>query len=153
MTVYNLKQFQSSLPQIGRVLALDVGSKTIGLALSDVMRQLSSPVDTIRRTKFSLDAELIVELCEQELVAGLVVGYPLNMDGTEGPRCQSTRAFVRNLEEFIDLPTLLWDERMSSQEAEDAMLATDMSRQKRAEKVDKVAAAFFLQGYLDKVNR
>lgn len=133
------------------MIALDVGSKTIGMAYSDVMRQLASPADTIRRTKFKNDAKQLVTICEAENVAGIVVGYPLNMDGTEGPRCQSTRAFVRNLEDYIDVPMCFWDERMSSQEAEDAMLATDMSRQKRAAKVDKVAAALFLQGFLESV--
>ena len=151
MNVLPLDEFVASLPQIGRLLALDVGSKTIGLAYSDVMRQLASPANTLKRSKFSVDALALAEICDNENVVGLVLGYPLNMDGTEGPRCQSTRAFARNLEEYIDLPICFWDERMSSQEAEDAMLATDMSRQKRAEKIDKVAAALFLQGLLDRL--
>lgn len=152
MSVVPLDEFTSFMPEFGRVIALDVGSRTIGIAYSDAMRQLASPADTIRRTKFKQDALSIVDVCEREKVAGIVIGYPLNMDGTEGPRCQSTRAFARSLEEYIMLPMCFWDERMSSQEAEDAMLATDMSRQKRAQKIDKVAAALFLQGFLDALN-
>ena len=141
--------FRTALPPRGRLLALDVGSKTIGLAVSDVERSIASALHTVHRRKFAQDAEVLKFEVEQQNAIGLVVGYPLNMDGSEGPRCQSTRAFVRELEKFIALPTLLWDERLSSAKAEEAMMEAQLSRVKREQRIDKIAAAVILQGFLD----
>ncbi|WP_246220317.1 Holliday junction resolvase RuvX [Parvibaculum indicum] len=132
-------------------MGLDLGTKTIGLALSDVSLFVASPLETIKRTKFTADAERLLALTTQYDVAGLVVGLPLNMDGTEGPRCQSTRAFVRNLEKLTDLPVVFQDERMSTQAVTRTLLEADASRARRAELVDKMAAAHILQGALDRL--
>lgn len=135
-----------------RLLGLDVGSKTVGLALSDVMRQIASPLDTIRRTKFKTDAAQLLEIADRHGVGGLVLGLPVNFDGSEGPRAQSTRAFARNLAPLTNLPIAFWDERLSTAAAERALLEADASRKRRAELVDKMAAAFILQGALDRLN-
>ncbi len=135
-----------------RLLGLDVGTKTIGLALSDVMRQIATPLETIRRTKFKADAERLFKLAAEHGVGGLVVGLPINLDGTEGPRAQSTRAFVRNLAPLTELPVAFWDERLSTAAAERALLEADTSRKRRAELIDKLAAAYILQGALDRHN-
>jgi putative Holliday junction resolvase len=135
-----------------RLLGLDVGTKTIGLALSDVMRQIATPLETIRRTKFKADAERLLTLAKEHGAGGLVVGLPVNLDGTEGPRAQSTRAFVRNLAAFTQLPVAFWDERLSTAAAERALLEADTSRKRRAELIDKMAAAYILQGALDRLN-
>ncbi|MBT3072087.1 Holliday junction resolvase RuvX [Rhodomicrobium sp. Az07] len=135
-----------------RLFGLDVGTKTIGLALSDVMRQIASPFDTIRRTKFTADAVKLLEHCKAQGVGGLVVGLPMNLDGTEGPRAQSTRAFVRSLGALTDMPMAFWDERLSTAAAERALFEADASRKRRAEVIDKMAAAYILQGALDRVN-
>lgn len=136
-----------------RLLGLDVGEKTIGLALSDVSRRIATPMETLRRSKFSQDAEALKAIVEKQGVGGLVIGYPINMDGSEGPRCQSIRQFARNLEAKLALPMLLWDERMSTMAVERAMLEADLSRRRRAELVDKMAASYILQGVLDFLNR
>lgn len=135
-----------------RVLGLDLGTKTIGLAISDDRLKLASARTTLHRKKFSLDAASLVEMIEADRICALVIGLPLNMDGSEGPRAQSTRAFARNLGAFTDLPIVLWDERLSTVAAEEAMLEADLSRKKRAEKIDSVAAAIILQGALDRLN-
>ena len=135
-----------------RLLGLDVGTKTIGLALSDVMRQIATPLETIRRTKFKADVEQLLRLAKQHGVGGLVAGLPINLDGTEGPRAQSTRAFVRNLAPLTELPMAFWDERLSTAAAERALLEADTSRKRRAELIDKLAAAYILQGALDRLN-
>ncbi|WP_454184620.1 Holliday junction resolvase RuvX [Parvibaculum sp. MBR-TMA-1.3b-4.2] len=132
-------------------MGLDLGTKTIGLALSDVSLFVASPLETIKRTKFTADAERLLALATQYEVAALVVGLPLNMDGTEGPRCQSTRAFVRNLEKLTELPVVFQDERMSTQAVTRTLLEADTSRARRAELVDKMAAAHILQGALDRL--
>ncbi len=134
-----------------RLAGLDLGTKTIGVALSDPRLQIATPFQTIRRTKFGKDAEALLTLCAKENVGGLVLGLPVNMNGTEGPRAQATRAFLRNLAPLTALPVVLWDERLSTVGAERALLEADMSRKKRAEKIDAAAAAFILQGALDRL--
>lgn len=141
------------LPAHSRLLGLDLGSKTIGLALSDLERQIATPLETIQRVKFGLDAAALLKVAEKHQVAGLVIGLPLNMDGTEGPRVQSTRAFVRNLSPLTALPIVFWDERMSTLAVTRTLLDADASRAKRAAVVDKMAAAYILQGALDRLER
>ena len=134
-----------------RLAGLDLGTKTIGIALSDTRLKIATPFRTIRRTTFSTDAKELLALCEREKVGGLILGLPLNMNGTEGPRAQATRAFLRNLAPLTELPVVLWDERLSTAGAERAMLEADLSRKKRAEKIDAAAAAYILQGALDRL--
>lgn len=141
------------LPRHARLLGLDLGTKTIGLALSDLGRQVATPLETISRVKFGLDAAALLKIATKHEVAGLVIGLPLNMDGTEGPRVQSTRAFVRNLAPMTTLPILFWDERMSTLAVTRTLLEADASRAKRAAVVDKMAAAYILQGALDRLMR
>ena len=132
----------------GKLAGLDVGTKTIGLATCDAMWSFAGPAETIRRTKFTADLEQLRKFIAAQSIAGLVVGLPLNMDGSDSPRTQSVRAFARNLGP-LDLPILLWDERWSTQAVERAMIDADVSRAKRAEKVDALAAAHILQGAID----
>jgi len=139
------------LPPGARLAGLDLGTKTIGIALSDVGLQIATPAQTIHRTKFGKDAEALLAFCVKEKVGGLVLGLPINMNGTEGPRAQATRAFLRNLAPLTEMPIALWDERLSTAAAERAMIEADMSRKKRAEKIDAAAAAFILQGALDRL--
>ncbi len=141
------------LPTGARLAGLDLGTKTIGIALSDPGLRIATPFHTIRRTKFGKDAEDLLRLCAAEKVGGLVLGLPINMNGTEGPRAQATRAFLRSLAPLTDLPVVLWDERLSTAAAERAMIEADMSRKKRAVKIDAAAAAFILQGALDRLTR
>ena len=137
-----------------RLLGLDLGSKTIGLAISDPGFVVASPLETIRRKKFTADAETLFALCDEHRVGGLVLGLPRNMDGSEGPRCQSTRQFAANLLIRRDIAIALWDERLSTAAVERAMISEgDVSRAKRAEAVDRLAAAYILQGYLDSLPR
>ena len=143
------QEFKEKLPKLGRLLAIDHGKKRIGLALTDASRMLVSPADTLTHPKFSVNAEAIKALVEQESVAGLIVGYPLNMDDSEGPRCQSVRQFVRSLEMYVQLPTLYWDERLSSDIAQDQMVEAGLRAAQRGAKVDKLAAAAILQSYLE----
>ncbi len=132
-----------------RLLGLDVGEKTIGVALSDALLMSATPMHTIRRQKFSADAAELLELAKRENVAAFVIGHPLNMDGTAGPRAQSVRAFARNLASLSDIPVVLWDERLSTAGVERTLLDADVSRARRAEVVDKLAASWILQGLLD----
>ncbi|WP_298967303.1 Holliday junction resolvase RuvX [uncultured Methylobacterium sp.] len=132
-----------------RLLGLDLGTRTIGLALSDAGRRIASPLETIKRVKFTPDAARLVEIAGRHAIGGLVIGLPLNMDGSEGPRAQSTRAFVRNLKPILPLPVLLWDERLSTAAVTRTLLEADASRARRGELVDKLAAAYILQGCLD----
>ncbi|MGO4337755.1 Holliday junction resolvase RuvX [Labrys sp. KB_33_2] len=134
-----------------RLFGLDLGTKTIGLALSDVMLTIASPLETIRRTKFTADAEQLLALAARHDVGGLVLGYPLNMDGSKGPRAQASESFARNLERLSDLPVALWDERLSTVAVTRTLLEADASRRRRAEVVDKMAASFILQGALDRL--
>ena len=141
-------EFAGALPDGGKLAGLDVGTKTIGLATCDPGWSFAGPAETIRRTRFSADLAALGAFAGREAVVGLVVGLPLNLDGTDSPRTQSVRAFARNLEP-LNLPILLWDERWSTQAVERAMIAADVSRAKRAEAVDKLAAAHILQGAID----
>lgn len=134
-------------------MGLDVGEKTIGLALSDVERMIASPLKTLTRGKFSKDAQELQTIINEHSICGLVIGYPVNMDGSEGPRCQSIRQFARNLAEKTPLPMLLFDERMSTMAVTRTMLDADLSRARRAELVDKLAASYILQGVLDSLPR
>jgi putative Holliday junction resolvase len=140
--------FAAALPDGGKLAGLDVGTKTIGLAICDAEWRFAGPLETIRRTKFTQDLASLRKIIEHEHAAGLVVGLPLNMDGTDSPRTQSVRAFARNLAP-LELPVLLWDERWSTQAVERAMIEADVSRARRAEKVDALAAAHILQGAID----
>lgn len=149
MLIATAKEFTPLLPASGRVLGLDVGDTTIGLALSDGMRSIATPMETISRTKFLKDVAHLQTAIEKHKVAGLIIGWPVNMDGTEGPRTQSTRTFVSNISKHINLPMLFWDERMSTMAANRVMLAADLSRERRSQLVDKLAASYMLQGYLD----
>lgn len=143
----------AALSRHQRLLGLDLGEKTIGLALSDPGLSVASPITTIRRTKFTADAKELLRIAAERQVGGLVIGLPLNMDGSEGPRCQSVRQFAINLTKLQDLPILFWDERLSTVAVERNMIDADMSRAKRAKVVDQAAAAFILQGVLDAVAR
>lgn len=149
MSLRNPSELAGLLKPSQRLLGLDVGSKTIGLALSDVSRAIATPLETIKRTKFSDDAKWLLRLAAEHDVGAMVIGLPINMDGSEGPRCQSVRQFAANLLTVADLDLCFWDERLSTVAAERAMLEADMSRKKRAENVDKIAAAYILQGLLD----
>ena len=149
----DLLALMESLKPRARLIGIDLGTKTIGLALSDVERRIATPLETIKRVKFTPDAERIKTLATKYEVGGLVVGLPLNMDGSEGPRVQATRAFVRNLKPLLDLPVLFWDERLSTVVVTRALIDADASRAKRAEHVDKMAAAYILQGVLDRHKR
>jgi putative Holliday junction resolvase len=140
--------FAGTLPDAGKLAGLDVGTRTIGLAICDAGLHFAGPCETIRRTKFTKDLAVLTEFIRREQVVGLVVGLPLSMDGTDSPRTQSVRAFAKNLAP-LDLPVLLWDERWSTQAVERAMIEADVSRAKRAERVDSLAAAHILQGAID----
>lgn len=142
-----------ALPARARLMGLDLGTKTIGLALSDLERRIASPLETIRRGKFRQDAAALLALAGRHEVAALVMGLPLNMDGSEGPRVQSTQAFVRNLAPLSALPVVYWDERLSTAAVTRALIEADRSRARRAELVDKMAAAYILQGVLDRLDR
>jgi putative holliday junction resolvase len=148
-----IEDLAAGLSTGARLAGLDLGSKTIGIALSDPGRRIATPFRVIRRTKFGKDAADLLALCARENVGGLVLGLPINMNGTEGPRAQATRAFLRNLAPLTALPLTLWDERLSTAAAERAMIEADLSRRKRAEKIDAAAAAFILQGALDRLAR
>lgn len=148
MITTDRSEFRAALPSGGRLLGLDVGTKTIGTALCDAGWAFASPALLIKRTKFMADKAALAALAAEQQVAGLVIGLPLNLDGTDSPRTQSTRAFARNLADLA-LPILLWDERWSTQAVERQMIAEDLSRAKRAERVDRLAASYILQGAID----
>jgi putative Holliday junction resolvase len=135
----------------GRLIGIDAGTKTLGLALSDVTRSVASALETIRRQKFTVDAKRLLEIAGEQKVAGFVLGLPINLNGSEGPRAQATRALARNLNGLSPLPILLWDERLTSMEAERMLIAADTSRARRAEVIDKLAATLILQGALDRL--
>lgn len=151
MSICKIEGLRAAVPQGGRLFGLDLGEKTIGMAVCDAGWSVASPVGTLRRgKKFTLDAQaLLAEMDARDGVAGLVVGLPVNMDGSEGPRCQSVRQFAANLLERRDLPIAFWDERMSTMAVERAMIGADLSRKKRAKSIDAAAAAYILQGALD----
>ncbi len=143
--------FKSLLPPSQRLIGIDAGTKTLGLALSDILRTVASPLETIERTKFSADAKRLLDLAAEHAVVGFVLGFPTNMDGSEGPRAQATRAFARNLNKISDLPILLWDERLTTAAAERVLIAADTSRKRRGEVIDKLAATLILQSALDRL--
>ena len=148
MITASAAEFATELPAAGKLGGLDVGTQTIGLAICDAGWHFAGPVETVRRTKFTQDLKTLQEFILRENICGLVIGLPLNMDGSDSPRTQSVRAFARNLAP-LTLPVLLWDERWSTQAVERAMISADVSRAKRAEKVDALAAAHILQGAID----
>ena len=146
-----IEAFAAALPRAGALAGLDLGEKTIGVAVSDGLRRVATPLTTIRRAKFTTDAAALMEIVTGRGLAGLVLGLPLNMDGSEGPRVQSTRAFARNLSRLTDLPIGFWDERLSTVAAERALLEADTSRKRRSQVIDHVAAGYILQGALDRL--
>jgi putative holliday junction resolvase len=148
-----LVEAAAHLPERGALIGLDLGSKTIGVASSDPDRRLATGVETIARKSFAADAARLLALAAERKAAGFVLGLPVNMDGSEGPRAQSTRAFARNLARLTDLPIALWDERLSTAAVERELIAADMSRTRRAKVIDQHAAVFILQGALDRLAR
>jgi putative holliday junction resolvase len=148
-----LAQAAAHLPSRGALIGLDLGTKTIGVAASDPDRRLATGVETIARTKFSADAARLLALAVERNAVGFVLGLPINMDGSEGSRAQSTRAFARNLAQLTELPIALWDERLSTAAVERDLIAADVSRARRAKVIDQHAAAFILQGALDRLAR
>lgn len=153
MLLDSAEAFSKALPKEGRLLGLDVGDTTIGLALSDVRRSIASPLFTIERKKFTKDMEQLKAAVEKNAISGMVIGQPMNMDGSKGPRLQSTMTFVSNLQKYFTLPMVMWDERLSTFAVERVMLEADLSRQKRNERVDKLAASYMLQGLLDRMKQ
>ena len=152
MTHYvEIADFGDALPQTGRLLGFDLGTKTIGLALSDPGRAIASPLETLKKTKFSKDVEAIKTVVKEHAIQGLVIGLPINLDGSHGPRAQATRAFARNLDNHLDLPILFWDERLSTAAVNRTLIDADRSRARRSELVDKMAASYILQGALDRL--
>lgn len=143
----------SALPASGKLLGLDLGTKTIGVAISDGMRYSATPLETIKRQKFTQDAERVVQLIAENNAVGLILGLPLNMDGSEGPRAQSTRAFARNLAQKTTIPIVFWDERLSTSAVTRTLIEADVRRDRRAEVVDKLAASYILQGALERLRR
>ncbi len=150
-TYADAAEFRAVLPPDGALIGIDGGTKTFGLAISDTSRMIASPLETIRRKKFKDDALRLAEIFETNAIAGLVLGLPLNLDGTEGPRVQATRALSRNLNRLFALPILLWDERLTTSEAERMLIGADASRKRREEVIDKLAATLILQGALDRL--
>jgi putative Holliday junction resolvase len=146
-----VEDFLEALPPNRAIAGLDLGTATIGVALSDLRRQVATPIEVIRREKFTLDAARLLALLDARGAAGIVLGLPLNMDGSAGPRVQSTQAFARNLEKLTALPICYWDERLSTVAAERALLEADTSRKRRKEVIDQVAAGYILQGALDRM--
>jgi len=146
--VTSVRELKDLLPRRARLLGLDIGSKTIGLALSDTTLTIATPMETIKRTKFKDDAAKLLDIVQKQGVGGFVLGWPVNMDGSEGPRCQSTKAFSDNLAKLSDLPQIFWDERLSTAAVERTLIEADRSRARRKELVDKMAAAYILQGAL-----
>lgn len=151
MIFTEITDFAAALPANRALAGLDLGEKTIGVAVSDRLLSVASPLSTIRRTKFTVDAAALMDIITKREIGGVILGLPLNMDGSEGPRCQSTRAFARNLSRLTDLPIGFWDERLSTVAAERALLEADTSRKRRSEVIDHVAAGYILQGALDRI--
>jgi putative Holliday junction resolvase len=150
-TLEDIEAFAARLAPGARVIGIDAGTKTLGLALSDVTRTIASPLTVLKRTKFKEDAAALLKIAAEHQIAGFVLGLPINLDGTAGPRAQATRALAKNMNALTDLPILLWDERLSTAAAERTLLEADASRKRRAEVIDKLAAAIILQGALDRM--
>ena len=151
MICEDFASFTAALPAYRSILGLDLGDKTIGVAVSDLSRSIATPIEVIRRVKFTQDAERLLAIIADRQAVGILLGLPLNMDGSAGPRVQSTQAFARNLTKLTDLPISFWDERLSTVAAERALLEGDASRKKRREVIDQVAAGYILQGALDRM--
>jgi putative Holliday junction resolvase len=151
MICEDIHSFHAALPPFRAIVGLDLGDKTIGVAVSDLRRSVATPIEVIRRVKFTEDANRLLALLAARDVAGILLGLPLNMDGSEGPRVQSTRAFARNIARMTDLPIFYWDERLSTVAAERALLEADASRKRRKQVIDQVAAGYILQGALDRL--
>ena len=145
------EEFADALAPMSALMGLDLGEKTIGVAVSDRMRGVATPLETVRRKKFTLDSARLIEIATKREIGGIVLGLPRNMDGSEGPRCQSTRAFARNMTQLTDLPIGFWDERLSTVAAEKALLEADTTRKRRGQVIDHVAAGYILQGALDRL--
>ena len=152
MAVMTIEELAEALEPAQAIAGIDLGTKTIGLAMSDIGRRFASPRPVIKRVKFTKDAELMLNFAEKEKVAAFIIGLPVNMDGSSGPRVQATRAFVRSMGEKTPIPFVFWDERLSTVAAERALLEMDVSRAKRAERIDSAAASFILQGALDRLS-
>jgi len=151
MITDDIAVFLEQARPMSALVGLDLGTKTIGIAISDVSRMVATPQETLRRTKFGKDAEALLKILADRAIGGIILGLPMNMDGSEGARCQSTRAFARNLAPLCNLPITFWDERLSTVAAERALLEADTSRKRRAEVIDHVAASYILQGALDRI--
>lgn len=151
MICETIEDFVAAIPARAALAGLDFGDKTIGVAVSDRMLSVGTPLQTIRRAKFTTDAAQLLTILTAREIGGIVLGLPRNMDGSEGPRCQKTRAFARNLSRLTDLPITYWDERLSTVAAERALLEADTTRKRRAEVIDHVAASYILQGALDRL--
>ncbi len=151
MSILEISALKTALQRPVRLLGLDIGTKTVGLALSDPNWTVATAFETIRRTKFTKDAERLFSIVDEFAIGALILGLPVNMNGTEGPRCQSVRQFAANLLKIRDIPIVFWDERWSTAAAQRALLEADTSRKKRAEVIDKVAASYILQGALDRL--
>ncbi len=152
MGVLTIEELATALQPGQPIAGLDLGTKTIGLAVSDLGRRLANPRPVLRRTKFTQDAETLLAFAAKEKIVAFVIGLPMNMDGSGGPRVQATRAFVRSMQDKTELPFIFWDERLSTVAAERALLEMDVSRAKRAERIDSAAASFILQGALDRLS-
>lgn len=151
MAVMTITEIAAALAPRARLLGLDLGTKTIGLALSDATRVIASPLSTLKRGKFSADAARLIALIAEHRIGGLIIGLPVNMDGSEGPKCQSARQFATNLLNTVEIPIAFWDERLSTRAVTRTLIEADVSRRRRAEVVDKMAAAYILQGALDRL--
>lgn len=152
MTTLTIEELAETLAPLQPVAGLDLGTKTIGLSMSDIGLRFASPRPVIKRIKFTKDAEVLLDFAAREKIAAFVIGLPMNMDGSAGPRVQATRAFVRAMSEKTDIPFVFWDERLSTVAAERALLEMDVSRAKRSERIDSAAASFILQGALDRLS-
>jgi len=152
MIYENILDFAGSISKEKALIGLDLGSKTIGVAISDSLKTVATPLKTIKRTKFSEEVTTLFKLISERDLSGIILGLPKNMDGSEGARCQSTRAFARNINEFQDFPITFWDERLSTVAAEKALLEADITRKRRSEVIDHVAASYILQGALDRMS-
>jgi len=151
MTIAKIEELPDLVTQGQTLAGLDLGTKTIGMAISDLSWNIATPRTVIKRTKFTFDAQALISFTDKENVGAMIIGLPINMDGSEGPRAQATRAFVRNMAEKTDLPFVFWDERLSTVAAERVLIEMDVSRKKRATRIDSAAASFILQGALDRL--
>lgn len=151
MAVLTIDELASTLMPGQPVAGLDLGTKTIGISVSDLGRRFATPREVIKRVKFGIDAEQLLAVAAKEKTAAFIIGLPINMDGSEGPRAQATRAFVRNMAQKTDIPFVYWDERLSTVAAERVLIEMDVSRKKRADRIDSAAASFILQGALDRL--